>query len=71
MDLPDPPDVVEDDVIVRAFGDDSACLEHSVGGGRADEIDQLAFGDEDHHRVRVVRHLSDSSIVRDRQERLR
>ena len=59
----DAPDVVEDDVVVRAFGDHAARLEHAVGGGRADEIGQLAFGDEDHDRVRMARHAPDSIAI--------
>src|SRR2546427_12888195 len=60
MDPGDTPDVVEDDVVVRAFGDHSARLEHAVGGRRADELGELAFGDEDHDRVRAARHGPDS-----------
>ena len=60
MDPADPPDVVEDDVVVRTFGDHSACLKHSVDRGRVDEIGQLALGREDHHRRGVMCHCADS-----------
>ena len=52
----DAPDVVEDDVVVRAFGDHATRLEHPAGSGRADEIGELAFGDEDHDRLPGARH---------------
>src|SRR5687768_6646262 len=63
MDPRDPPDVIEDHVIGGAFGDHAACLEHSAGSGRADEIGQLALRDEDHRLVPVVRHCPDSISV--------
>ena len=39
----------------------SARLEHPVGDGRADEIGELVFGDENHARVRMARRGPDSN----------
>ena len=57
MNSGDAPDVVEDDVVVRAFGDHPARLEYVAGEGRADELGELVLGDQIHDRV-VARHTA-------------
>lgn len=59
----DAPDVVEDHVVARALGDHAARLEDPAWSGRADEIGEVAFPDEDHDRVRVTRHVRDSIAI--------
>lgn len=56
MQARDAADVVEDDVVVGAFGHHSAGLEHVAVFGRLDQFAQRALGDERHNGASATGH---------------
>jgi hypothetical protein len=68
------PDVVEDNVVIRVVGNDSARLEHPTGDWWPDEVGKLVLGDQDDIRARLAclgqagPRIMSSDRVRERRE---